>query len=52
MIYLKPDGTYRASSPDAEFARDLSREEGIAILRAAGCPEEIINDPTPGFVMT
>lgn len=51
IVFLLENGLYQISSPDGEFSKILSKEEGQQILRDRGCPEEIINDSTPGCVM-
>lgn len=33
MIYRNADGTYTLSSPDGEFSRDVSSDEGQDIIR-------------------
>lgn len=40
MIYRYADGSYELSSPDGEFSRTVSSEEGQEIIRRSSMPDE------------
>jgi hypothetical protein len=56
MLYRHPDGSYRASSPDGEWSKDMTKEEGEEIIRRFRdrdpvLIDKILSETTPGFVI-
>lgn len=49
FLYRHADGHFTLSSPDGEYSREMTKQEGQDYMRGYGLPESIIRSNTEGF---